>query len=340
MALLIGLAGLLLLAGLLGVATTPAQNAVRVMLATAIGGLGLTALPYGLPLDGPPAAHPSRLADANGAFVRVAGESLYYTHVSGPGEAVVLIHGFGGSTVTWEGVAPVLAEAGYDVYAVDLLGFGLSEKGWAYDASHPAQARRVLGLMDALGIDRAVIVGHSMGGNVAAHIALSAPERVSGLVLVSAAILGESNGMQIVPPALLELPPVRRWAQVALRALVVPMFDGLLFDAAALDVRIPAETVDGYRRALRTPEWDLGLLALTRDADRNGLPGPLSAIRAPTLIVWGAEDSWVAPQDGVYLEAQIPGAQRVEFAGVGHLPMHEVPQEFNAALLGFLETGR
>lgn len=340
MVVIIALGALVVLSALLGAAGSPAHNALRTAIAATLAAVGLTALPYGLPLGGPAMVHPSHLADANGAFVQVEGESLYYTHVPGPGEAVVLIHGFGGSTVTWEETGRALAAAGYDVYAVDLLGFGLSQKGWRHDLSHPAQARRVLGLMDALGIERAVIVGHSMGGNVAAHVALSAPERVSGLVLVSAAILGSSNGMQPVPPGLLSLPVVQRWAQIGLRALVVPMFDGLLFDAAALDVTIPPETVEGYRRALQTPEWDLGLLALTRDADRNGLPAPLSTLRVPTLILWGAEDRWVAPDNGVQLEALIAGAQRIEFAGVGHLPMHEVPEAFNTALLAFLQQTR
>lgn len=299
------------------------------------------ALPYTLPLDNTVMQHPSEFADANGAFVRVSGEGLYYTHTPGSGEVVLLLHGFGGSTVTWIDTAPALAAAGYDVYAVDMLGFGLSDKGWQHDYSHPAQAARVIGLMDALGIDRAVIIGHSMGGNVAAHLALSYPERVSALVLVSAAIVDNSaaahgGSFLPVPPGLLKLPFVRQWGQVLSREFIAPMFDDLLASAATDDSVIRPEIVEGYRRALRTPEWDLGLMGMTRDGDRNALPALLDTLDLPVLLLWGAADTWVPASNSVRLEALIPGAQRVEFAGVGHLPMHEAPDLFNAALLEFL----
>jgi pimeloyl-ACP methyl ester carboxylesterase len=323
---------------LLWVLRQSAQVIVVLLLGIAIA---VFALPYTLPRGDSDTLHPSEFADANGAFVRVSGESLYYTHTPGSGEAVVLLHGFGGSTTTWIDTAPALAAAGYDVYAVDLLGFGLSEKGWQHDYSHPAQAARVIAVMDALGIDRAVIVGHSMGGNVAAHLALSYPERVTALVLVSAAIVDSNNSgsggsFSPVPAELLELPFVRRWGQVLSREVIAPMFDDLLASAAADDSMIRPEIVEGYRRALHTPEWELGLMGITRDGDQNALPAPLETLDLPVLLLWGAADTWVPAANGVRLEASIPGARRVEFTGVGHLPMHEVPERFNAALLDFL----
>jgi pimeloyl-ACP methyl ester carboxylesterase len=292
-------------------------------------------LPYFLPLGGAEIVHPSRLADPDGGFVRIENETLYYTHTPGRGETIVLIHGFGGSTVTWWNTIPALAAAGYDVYAIDLLGFGLSGKGWNHDYSHAAQAERVIRLMDVMGLDRVHMVGHSMGGNVAAYIALTYPERVDHLVLVAAAIL-DGDGAWGIPAFLLKPPFLRRWGQFLIRRALAPMFENLLFDAAYADDKITPEIEDGYRRALFTPEWDLGLMGITRDAGQNALPAPVSDIHAPTLILWGAEDAWVSPDDGVRLENLIPGAQRVELAGAGHLLMHEAPEAFNAVLLAFL----
>ena len=297
----------------------------------------LLMVPYLLPLGGPPIVAPETLADDNGAFAEVDGETVYFVHAPGGARgAVLLIHGFGGSTVTWQQTVPALAEAGYDVYAVDLPGFGLSQKGWDTDYRHAAQARRVIGLMGQLGIDRAAVVGHSMGGSVAAHLALAAPERVNQLVLVDAAILSSDSGRFSVPNFVLDVPVVRRWAQFGLRRGIDSLFTDLLRDAAYQDGAITPALEDGYRRALHTPGWDTGLLGILRDAKDNDLPAPVSDIRIPTLILWGAEDTWVAPEDGARLESLIAGGQRVEFPAVGHLPMHEAPEDFNAALLGFL----
>jgi pimeloyl-ACP methyl ester carboxylesterase len=299
----------------------------------------LVALPFLLPLGGPKTVPPVALADPNGAFVEIDGKTLYYVHAPGSGEAVVLIHGFGGSTVTWASLIPALAAAGYDVYAIDLLGFGLSEKGWRYDYSHAAQARRVVQFMDARGIDRADIVGHSMGGDVAAYIALNHPERVNRLVLVSAAILVGDTRLA-VPPFVLDVPFLRQWARLGMRHVLAPELEGLLLGASYDDAMITPEIEAGYQRALNTPDWDLGLLGIMRDMNRSTLPAPLGDIQAPTLILWGAEDTWVSPQDGVRLEQMIPDATRVEFARTGHLPMHEVPEAFNAELVTFLDRER
>jgi pimeloyl-ACP methyl ester carboxylesterase len=88
---------------------------------------------------------------------------------------VILLHGFGGSTFSWRLTLPALADAGYSAVALDLRGFGLSDKDGGADHGHAAQARYVAALMDELAIQDAVVVGHSMGGNVAAHLAVHAP---------------------------------------------------------------------------------------------------------------------------------------------------------------------
>jgi pimeloyl-ACP methyl ester carboxylesterase len=293
------------------------------------------ALPYILPLGGPETIDPADLADPDGAFIEVEGARLYYTHTPGPGAAVVLIHGMGGSTVSWQSTVPALSTAGYDVYAVDLPGFGLSDKGWDADYSLETQAARVIGWLDALGVGQAHIVGHSMGGRVAAYLALAHPDRVASLTLVAGAVLGEHGWS--VPGWALDLPFARRWARIGLRRVVPEMFEDLLRDATYDDDVITPALLDAYRRPLHTPEWDLGLLGIVRDSGQNDLPAPVSAIRAPTLLLWGAHDTWVSPADGVQLERLIPGARRITFEGAGHLPMHEAPDAFNTALLDFLD---
>ncbi|MBN1201801.1 MAG: alpha/beta fold hydrolase [Anaerolineae bacterium] len=296
---------------------------------------GLVALPFILPLGGPEPRPLSSLADPNGAFVSVDGETLYYVHAPGDGRPVVLIHGMGASTVTWQATIPALAAAGYDVYALDLLGFGLSDKGWDSNYSHAAQADRVVGFLDAMDIDRADIVGHSMGGSIATYIALDYPDRVDRLVLVSAAALQEDHAT--VPGLVFDLPFTRRWAQFGLRRILPSVAGDVLRGAVHDETVITTLLIELYKRPVYTPNWDTGLLAIVRDGGKSSLPAPVSDIQARTLILWGADDSFVPPGDGARLEVLIPNAERIVFPGTGHLPMHEVPDDFNAVLIAFLD---
>ncbi|HML20858.1 MAG TPA: alpha/beta fold hydrolase [Aggregatilinea sp.] len=296
----------------------------------------LFVVPFALPLGGPEPRAPSDLADENGAFATVDGVTLYYTHLPGDKGPVVLVHGFGGSTVTWNGTMTALAGAGYEVYAVDLAGYGLSEKGWTIDYRESAQAARVLGLMDELGIDQAALVGHSMGGRVVTLIALAHPECVSGLILAAPALAGQGDGGIPIPGWLLNVSVVRRWAQIALRQIGPDLVPDLLRDAAYDDAAITPDLVSGYQRALDTPGWDLALLGITRDGGTSALPRPLSALALPVLLVWGAEDTWVPALEGDALAAALPDTEYIVLEGTGHLPMHEAPEAFNTALLDFL----
>lgn len=262
------------------------------------------------------------------------------------GPAVVLVHGFGGSTFSWRATLPALAERGCRAVALDLADFGLSEKRFGIDTSHAAQARLVLAVMDELGIDRAVLVGHSMGGNVVAHVAAIAPARVRGLVLVDAAVVapdgpggGGALGLSgaLLGPVL-EIGPVRQLArQVLRRTLDEARLRAILTSAYADPATVTDAVFSGYAAQLRTPDWDLALLQIVRDGGRHALPIPLAGLRAPTLVVWGERDPWIPLARGVALTAAVPGASLRTIPGAGHLPMEEAPEAFVAVLASFLD---
>lgn len=294
----------------------------------------IAVLPYIIPLGGEGIVPPETLADPGGFFTTLDDGTLYAVHAPGDGPAVLLLHGFGGSTVSWRETIPALAEAGYDVYALDMRGFGLSDKGFEADYNHAAQAQRVRAWMDAVGLERATLVGHSMGGDVAARIALSAPDRVSSLVLVSASVAGQRHQYR-VPGVLLDVPFLRRWAQIGLRRAVPLYLDDILRESVEDDSAITPELIADYRRVLRTPEWELALLSMLRAEDEH--EAPVSELQAPTLLLWGSSDETVPPEQGERLERLIPGAELVVLEGAGHLLMHEQPEAFQAALLDFLE---
>jgi len=265
--------------------------------------------------------------------------------------ALVLIHGFGGSTFGWRAVMAPIAARGWHVIAVDLPGFGLSEKSWALHYDHASQARFVLAMMDALHIDRAVIVGHSMGGNVAAWVEALAPQRVAALGLIDAAIIESPTtamspavSSATPPPSVVSVAlaaaPLRRLGRIAIRSLFTgATFGELLRSAFVVKAAASPTTIAGYAAASHVVDWDLALLGIVRDARANALPRPIAAIATqPTLILWGGSDPWVSPANGSALHGSLPGATYVVLPGLGHVPFEEAPDTFIAALAGWLDT--
>jgi len=229
--------------------------------------------------------------------------------VAGAGPPVVLLHGLSGSALWWSRNVPHLARS-HTVYAIEhaRLEAGLLRRRapFALDAA----ADRLARWMDAVGLDRASVVGHSMGGFIAADFAARHPARVDRLVLVCAAAT----------------PLARRGLDAAL---------GVARSAADLPPSlVPLLAYD----ALRTgPGAIVSTLRQLLDADLSaGLP----SIAAPTLLVWGERDALVPLAHAEALAALLPGATLTVVEGAGHVPMWERPEAFNAALAEFLSPPR
>ncbi len=314
---------------------------VKKILLMTLGGLAITVigLPYVLPLAGTAPVDAVTLADADGAFVQAGDTRMYYEKAGSGDVPIVLVHGFGASSFSWRNNLRPIASAGYTVYAPDMRGFGLSDKSWDGDMAHAAQADRLAAFMHAAGIDRAVLAGNSMGGNIIAHFALMYPDRVRGLIFVDAAIFTCAPNAALVS-TLLQFPPIRRWGQHAVRFLLAD-------DTRSADTiksawydpsKVTAEILIGYRRALRTPDWDLGLLAMSRDSGQNDISGRLGEIHAPTLILWGEHDTWINPSNGPRLQQAIAGSKLSVIPQAGHVPHEERPEEFNQLTIEFLKA--
>jgi len=295
-----------------------------------------------VPLPASPDRDAADLLPAGARLLDVAGEAV---PVMGAGEsagpAVLLVHGFGGSTFSWRLTVPALAAAGYRAVALDLANFGLSEKRWEADTSHPAQARRVLAVMDALGIEEATLVGHSMGGNVILHVAMLAPERVRALILVDAAAVragqGSSPGGGLASAAL-QVPPLRQVARQTVRRVVDDdRLVEMLSSAYADPGFVSPEIAEGYLAQIQTRDWDLALLAVVRDSGRNALPAELGTLDLPVQVIWGAQDPWIPLAAGEALRNGIPGARLDVIEEAGHLPFEEQPEAFMTRLLRFLD---
>lgn len=285
-------------------------------------------------------------AAPNAAVVTVDGRrTVIATAGRSSDPALILIHGFGGSTFGWRHVLEPLATRGWHVVAIDLPGFGLAEKDWSGAYDHASHAQFVLAAMDQMNINEAVLAGHSMGGNVVSWIAALAPERVRGLALVDAAIASPAASRNGAASTALRIPPLRRAARILIRsAFTEATFGELLSSAFAVKSAATPETIRGYAAASRLPEWDAALLGIIRDSSANSLPLQIAEIvgRAgapiPTLILWGAEDSWVPLSSGEVLRDALPSATYVVLPGLGHVPFEEDPEEFTRAMQDWLDT--
>ena len=234
-------------------------------------------------------------------------------------EAVVLLHGFSGDALNWRFVIDEIA-AGRTVVALDLPGHGASTKRVG-DRGTEALVASVVELMDAEGIDRAHLVGHSLGGLLAAELALAAPERVGSLTLVAPAGFGTEIDAEFIEAV--AAASSRRDLKGALPKL---------FADRSLVTRELVEEVLRYKRTEGVPEALEALrdTLLEDGAQRQAVAERLAALEVPLLIVWGAEDEVIPSAQ----TASAPGSARVEvLEGVGHSPHVESPARL-AALLG------
>ena len=315
----------------------------------------LTTLPYLIDVPKGVDADPSTLlayAAAPGArLITVDGVQSVVAEAGDPNDpALLLIHGFGGSTYGYRDVMEPFAARGWHVIAIDLPGFGLSEKSWGRDYSHKAKATFALKVLDQMNVDRAVLLGHSMGGNVISWMLALAPERVAGLAYIDAAIAQPKSGRSSSPSlagALLDVPPIRRLARIVIRsAFSRDTFAELLSSAFAVKSVVNRYgLIDGYAASSQLRDWDLALLGIIRDGSNNTLPDSLANLTAasnaaPTLILWGEEDSWVPLASGEALREDLPAAEWIVLPGVGHVPFEEDVPAFIGAVGGWLDTLR
>lgn len=249
---------------------------------------------------------------------------------AGEGPPIILIHGFGASTFSFRHTIPELARH-FRVIAVDLKGFGLSERPTAGDYSLSAQARLVGDFMEHLDIQQAVVLGHSMGGEVALRLAIDFPRKVNRLILVDSATHSLTHRGARVSLFLRPLLPL-----LALFTLHSGRFRRISLRSAVYDpAHLTPEVLEGYFRPTRVRGHlaGLGRMLVDRRADP---PLDPSAVTQPTLILWGEHDRWLPPSHGERLHEQIPESRLVLIPRAGHLPLEERPEESNRAILEFL----
>ncbi len=267
--------------------------------------------------------------------------------MAGDGEVVVLVHGFAENALSWRSVFAKLA-AKYRVIAPDLLGHGLSDKPRA-DYSVAGYANGLRDLLTVLGVERATVVGHSLGGAVAAQFAYQFPERVDRLVVVS----GGGFGADVHPMLRLMSAPVGgEW----MRLLWVPGVQHLARPAAGVLRAVRKQTglgpavlgdlpqIVACLSGLRDPKAYRAALQIIRNSvDWRGQAA--SALdrcylneQLPVQIVWGSKDVVVPARHAHNAHAAMPGSRLEIFDGSGHFPYDDDPDRFVRVLSTFMDS--
>jgi pimeloyl-ACP methyl ester carboxylesterase len=277
------------------------------------------------------------LADEDSRFIEVNGINVHYK-MYGQGEPVfILLHGFGASLFSWHEVTAPLAEYG-TVIAYDRPAFGLTERPMKWEGENPysqdAQVELVIGLMDALNVEQAILVGNSAGGTIAMLTTLKYPQRVQSLILVDPAVYAGGGAPAWIRP-LLGTPQMRHLGPLFARQIQTrgPEF----IEAAWHDPsKITPEIMEGYQKPLRAENWDKALWELTLSSRESGLAEHLGEFDLPILVITGDDDRIVPTEQSVQLAGELPNAQLVVVPQCGHLPHEEHPAEFMKAVEGFL----
>jgi len=295
-------------------------------------------VPYLIPV--PPLAGlvaAEQLADADSQFAEVAGLRFHYK-LKGAGEPfIVLLHGFGASLYSWRDVMEPLSRLG-TVLAYDRPAFGLTARPLAWTRENPyalpAQVGQLIAWLDRFGVQKAILVGHSAGGTLAAETALRYPERVQALVLVDPAVYA-GGGLPEFVRILAQFPPFRRLGPLLVRSIGEAGID-FLKSAWHNPAKITPEILEGYRKPLKVVDWDAALWEFTLANGSGDLAAGVTQLAVPTLVITGDDDQIVPTEQSIRLSSQIPEASLVVIPECGHLPQEEEPVEFLKAASSFL----
>ena len=290
----------------------------------------------------------AQLALPDSSFTEVDGLAVHHIDMdmSAAGSPVLarpllLLHGYLFNTQSWRNVQPSLAQTG-PVISFDRTGFGLSERppsgswtGTAGPYSPEGHARQTVALLDELGIDQAVLVGHNSGAATALEVALEAPERVAGLVLVSPAVYNVGGPPGWLRP-LLGTPHLSRLGPLLMRQLAGDTGAGFVAANWADPSLIDDAALQAFAQNFQANDWDKALWEISKASHEVDFLDVLGTISVPTLVVNGAADTVVPPDVAQELASDLGNATFALLDGCGHVPHEECAPQFSELLLTWL----
>ena len=270
---------------------------------------------------------------AKGRFVTVDGKKVHYVE-AGNGQPIILIHGFLCHSVMWKKNIDTLAEK-FKVYAIDLWGWGYSERLKETEYSFERYGKQIAGFMDALNIKKATLAGHSMGGGISVWVAAHYPERVDRLILVNPAA---------IPYPMTTISKIYQLPFVGEFVNAIPGEALMKNNIRTMRFYDRNKVTEEYCKEVLQPLCIKGSYAGTMFILRNVLKEPyveqeadlLAKMTIPTLIIHGREDKAIPLDRSKRLNDLWKGSKLVIFDKAGHSPHEEYPEKFNSLALGFL----
>lgn len=294
--------------------------------------VGLTAWAY---WPSQPEVPIASLATADDRFVEIDGVRLRYREwgIAAPDHpTLLLIHGFGNSLQSFRELAPRLADC-CRVVAIDMAGYGLSEKPVEFDYHNGPQARVLVRAARALGLERVIYAGHSLGGAVALQAVVQDPD-AAGLILFNPGILttGVPKIVQIT------IPPLPR---MSAKMFASREFRGNFLKKSYVDPSIVTdEVIDEVMKGARTEGYMAGMTSLMTQYAEGEEIRLASQVEVPTLIPWGNQDRNKLPSEADDLQRLLPGSTLVRFENAGHYVHEEAAEDVAKTIRRWLLTSQ
>lgn len=224
------------------------------------------------------------------------------------------------------------------VIAFDRPAFGLTERPMTWAGANPyapeSQTALVLGIMDTLGVERAILVGNSAGGTIAMQTYLAAPQRIEALILVDPAVYA-GGGSPAILRWLFYTPQMEHIGPLLARRIQT-WGEDFARSAWHDPEKITPEIWEGYKKPTRIQNWDVALWKLTQASRASGLSEQLNRFNLPVLVITGDDDRIVPTEQSIRLAQALPNATLAIIPGCGHVPHEECPQVFMQAVQNFI----
>lgn len=272
-------------------------------------------------------------------WVTLANQDVHYIEAGDPNSQrlIILLHGFGASAFSFKENIEPLAKLGH-VIAYDRAAFGFSERPtkWGQNPYGMDGQMQVLDeLVDEFGANKEVwLVGHSMGGRLAAIYSIENQEKLTGVVLFAPAVLSDGgtpswlNWIYYIPQ-INHLGP-RLVSSIATDGL------GLLYQSYYDESKVTQAVLDGYRAPLQVAGWEKAFWEFNRAPRGESPKDRLEEIKIPTLVLTGDSDTVVPTADSIQVSKIIKQSELVVIEKTGHLPNEEAPEKFAQAIISFI----
>lgn len=266
-------------------------------------------------------------------FIKVGDVNYHYAEYPAKGKDILLVHGFASSSYSWESVAPLLQKQGYHVYALDMKGFGWTDKPLNSQYDTLTLMYRVKDWMDAVGLKKVIYVGNSLGGAVGVLMTIEFPQKIDKLVLIDA------GGYPMKMPMIIRMASIPGSTFVSKAFFGKWMLSWNLKEVFYHKDWVSQDRIDNYYDRLATTGAIDAQASLISTLDFNAFHRFLERIpyvKTPTLIIWGRDDAWIPLEIGYKFRKELVNSVLCIIPECGHVPQEEHPALTAKLIIDFL----